>query len=335
MGGSLRGEERCDAESLNIWFDAEHVSEPYLNVLEAIAEHPLSTRQGLRDAGTPIDESALREAIRRGLVEIHVTAVTAIGEEERFTLTRAGLLASGRDPDAASLLAELDQLERQERDISLFGKRLHARLAVSPDSTMEARERRFRLSGRYSIAAWTTCVASSEQQATTWPTPDRQRPISLHLWLPPICSRRSHRRLSTICCRRGRCRRSRSRCTFRSSASASRFRRCSLFAEWRYLRTGDELYRTLARRWTRVMAALFAAGVVTGTILSFEMGLLWPGFTGTFGGVFGLGFAVEGFSFFLEAIFIGIYIYGWRPALPARRISGAVSRSSSPASPAR
>src|SRR5579875_3341674 len=84
-----------------------------------------------------------------------------------------------------------------------------------------------------------------------------------------------------------------------------------LFAEWRYLRSGDELYRTLAQRWTRVMAALFAVGVVTGTILSFEMGLLWPGFTGTFGSVFGLGFAIEGFSFFLEAIFIGIYVYGW------------------------
>ena len=90
-----------------------------------------------------------------------------------------------------------------------------------------------------------------------------------------------------------------------------------LYAEWRYLRTGDELYRTLARRWTRIMAALFAAGVVTGTILSFEMGLLWPNFTGTFGGVFGLGFAVEGFSFFMEAIFIGIYIYGWK-RLPPR-----------------
>jgi cytochrome d ubiquinol oxidase subunit I len=89
-----------------------------------------------------------------------------------------------------------------------------------------------------------------------------------------------------------------------------------LFAEWRYLQTGDALYRTLARRWTRVMAALFAAGVVTGTILSFEMGLLWPSFTGTFGGVFGLGFAVEGFSFFMEAIFIGIYIYGWKRLSP-------------------
>jgi hypothetical protein len=96
-----------------------------------------------------------------------------------------------------------------------------------------------------------------------------------------------------------------------------------LFAEWRYLRTGDELYKTLARRWTRIMAALFAVGVVTGTILSFEMGILWPGFTGTFGGVFGLGFAIEGFSFFTEAIFIGIYVYGWEPdvgsdALPER-----------------
>jgi cytochrome d ubiquinol oxidase subunit I len=84
-----------------------------------------------------------------------------------------------------------------------------------------------------------------------------------------------------------------------------------LFVEWRYVRTGDQLYRTLARRWTKVMAALFAIGVITGTILSFEMGLLWPNFTATFGGVFGLGFAIEGFSFFIEAIFIGIYVYGW------------------------
>src|SRR5437762_351444 len=89
-----------------------------------------------------------------------------------------------------------------------------------------------------------------------------------------------------------------------------------LFVEWLYLRSGDPLYRTLARRWTKVMVALFAAGVVTGTILSFEMGLLWPAFTATFGSVFGLGFAVEGFSFFLEAIFIGIYVYGWNRLSP-------------------
>jgi cytochrome bd ubiquinol oxidase subunit I len=90
-----------------------------------------------------------------------------------------------------------------------------------------------------------------------------------------------------------------------------------LFVEWLHLRTGDPLYLTLARRWTRVMVALFAAGVVTGTILSFEMGLLWPAFMANFGSVFGLGFAIEGFSFFMEAIFIGIYVYGW-DRLPPR-----------------
>jgi cytochrome d ubiquinol oxidase subunit I len=96
-----------------------------------------------------------------------------------------------------------------------------------------------------------------------------------------------------------------------------------LFVEWRYLRTGDELYRTLARRWSKVLVALFATGVVTGTILSFELGLLWPNFTATFGGVFGLAFAIEGFSFFLEAIFIGIYVYGWNRLSPrAHFLSG-------------
>jgi cytochrome bd ubiquinol oxidase subunit I len=84
-----------------------------------------------------------------------------------------------------------------------------------------------------------------------------------------------------------------------------------LFVEWLGHRTGDRLYLTVARRWTKVMAALFGVGVITGTVLSFEMGLLWPNFTGTFGSVFGLGFAIEGFSFFMEAIFIGIYVYGW------------------------
>src|ERR671933_2905141 len=96
-----------------------------------------------------------------------------------------------------------------------------------------------------------------------------------------------------------------------------------LFAEWLYRRTGEDLYRTLARRWTRIMVALFAVGVVTGTVLSFEMGLLWPNFTGTFGAVFGLGFAIEGFSFFPEAIFIGIYVYGWdRLSRRAHLLSG-------------
>jgi cytochrome d ubiquinol oxidase subunit I len=97
-----------------------------------------------------------------------------------------------------------------------------------------------------------------------------------------------------------------------------------LYAESLYLRTGDELYRTLARRWSRIMAALFAAGVVTGTILSFELGLLWPNFTGTFGSVFGLGFAIEGFSFFMEAIFIGIYLYGWSRLSPRAHFASGI-----------
>ncbi|HEY0363084.1 MAG TPA: cytochrome ubiquinol oxidase subunit I [Solirubrobacteraceae bacterium] len=97
-----------------------------------------------------------------------------------------------------------------------------------------------------------------------------------------------------------------------------------LRAEWLWMRTGDEIYRVLAMRWTKVMVALFACGVVTGTILSFEMGLLWPNFTATFGGVFGLGFAIEGFSFFLEAIFIGIYIYGWDRLSPRAHMLSAL-----------
>jgi cytochrome bd ubiquinol oxidase subunit I len=84
-----------------------------------------------------------------------------------------------------------------------------------------------------------------------------------------------------------------------------------LFTEGLWLRTGDPVYKALAKRWSKVMLILFAVGVVSGTILSFEFGLLWPNFTATFGDVFGLGFTLEGFSFFIEAIFIAIYVYGW------------------------
>src|SRR5262245_51088456 len=89
-----------------------------------------------------------------------------------------------------------------------------------------------------------------------------------------------------------------------------------LFVEALWLRTGDAAYLALAKRWSRVMLTLFAVGVVTGTILSFEMGLLWPAFMATFGDVFGLAFALEGFSFFVEAIFIAIYVYGWERLRP-------------------
>jgi cytochrome d ubiquinol oxidase subunit I len=84
-----------------------------------------------------------------------------------------------------------------------------------------------------------------------------------------------------------------------------------LFTEGLYLRTGDPLYKTIAKRWSKVMLILFAIGVVTGTILSFELGLLWPRFMEAFGEVFGIAFALEGISFFVEAIFIAIYVYGW------------------------
>ena len=84
-----------------------------------------------------------------------------------------------------------------------------------------------------------------------------------------------------------------------------------LYMEGLWLRTGDPTYKAIAKRWSKVMLILFAVGVVTGTILSFEFGLLWPNFTATFGEVFGVAFALEGFSFFLEAIFITIYVYGW------------------------
>jgi cytochrome d ubiquinol oxidase subunit I len=90
-----------------------------------------------------------------------------------------------------------------------------------------------------------------------------------------------------------------------------------LFLEGLWLRTGDPLYKGIAMRWSKAMILLFAVGVVTGTILSFEMGLLWPQFMATFGDVFGLAFGIEGFSFFPEAIFIAIYVYGW-DRLPPR-----------------
>ena len=90
-----------------------------------------------------------------------------------------------------------------------------------------------------------------------------------------------------------------------------------LFVEWRGQRTGDPNYRLLARRWARALGVLFAVGAVSGTILSFEMGVLWSGLMAHYGAVIGLPFAIEGFAFFIEAIFLGIYLYGW-DRLPPR-----------------
>src|ERR1700710_118105 len=85
-----------------------------------------------------------------------------------------------------------------------------------------------------------------------------------------------------------------------------------LVANYIGLKKGDEAALELARRWSKAMAVTFAVGAVTGTVLSFEFGLLWPQFEHRFGSVFGIAFAIEGIFFFLEAIFLAIYIYGWK-----------------------
>ena len=89
-----------------------------------------------------------------------------------------------------------------------------------------------------------------------------------------------------------------------------------LIANYRGLRHDDADALALAQRWSKAVAVTFAVGAVTGTVLSFEFGLLWPAFTGRFGQVFGVLFAIEGVFFFLEAIFIAIYIFGWRYLSP-------------------
>ncbi len=85
-----------------------------------------------------------------------------------------------------------------------------------------------------------------------------------------------------------------------------------LTANWLGLKRGDEDAMRLARRWSKAMAVTFAVGAVTGTVLSFEFGLLWPNFMERFGDAFGIAFAIEGLFFFTEAIFLAIYIYGWK-----------------------
>src|SRR6195952_2225413 len=84
-----------------------------------------------------------------------------------------------------------------------------------------------------------------------------------------------------------------------------------LIANFRGIRFGDRTAMLLARRWSMVAGVLFAVGAVSGTVLSFELGLLWPGLMGRYGAAFGIPFAVEGLFFFVEAIFVAIYIYGW------------------------
>ena len=106
-----------------------------------------------------------------------------------------------------------------------------------------------------------------------------------------------------------------------------------VIAEWRWHRTGDRVFLELAHRWAKGTAILFAVGAVSGTVLSFELGLLWPGFMRFAGPIIGIPFSLEGFAFFLEAIFLGVYLYGWeRVSRRAHLAAGVVVAVSGAAS---
>jgi len=95
-------------------------------------------------------------------------------------------------------------------------------------------------------------------------------------------------------------------------------------AEWRFLRSGDRVYRDLAQRWAKGTAILFAVGAVSGTVLSFELGLLWPEFMARAGPLIGMPFSMEGFAFFLEAIALGVYLYGWDRVSPRVHLGSGI-----------
>jgi cytochrome d ubiquinol oxidase subunit I len=97
-----------------------------------------------------------------------------------------------------------------------------------------------------------------------------------------------------------------------------------VLAEWRWRRTGDGMYLQLANRWAKGTAILFAVGAVSGTVLSFELGLLWPRFMELAGPVIGMPFSLEGFAFFTEAIFLGIYFYGWDRISPRAHLAAGM-----------
>ena len=97
-----------------------------------------------------------------------------------------------------------------------------------------------------------------------------------------------------------------------------------VIAEWRWLRTRDPVLLELAKRWAKGTAILFAVGAVSGTVLSFELGLLWPTFMEHAGAVIGMPFSLEGFAFFTEAIFLGIYLYAWKRIPPRAHFAAGV-----------
>jgi len=97
-----------------------------------------------------------------------------------------------------------------------------------------------------------------------------------------------------------------------------------VIAEIRWLRTGQRVYLDLAKRWSRGVAILVAIGAVSGTVLSFELGLLWPDFMAFAGPIIGMPFSLEGLAFFTEAIFLGIYLYGWDRVDPRSHLFAGV-----------
>ena len=106
-----------------------------------------------------------------------------------------------------------------------------------------------------------------------------------------------------------------------------------VLAEREWMRTGEAVWLDLSKRWAKGTAILFAVGAVSGTVLSFELGLLWPGFMEYAGAIIGMPFSLEGFAFFTEAIFLGVYLYGWNRLTPrahwwsgvAVTVSGTIS----------
>ncbi|HEY5219239.1 MAG TPA: cytochrome ubiquinol oxidase subunit I, partial [Gemmatimonadaceae bacterium] len=106
-----------------------------------------------------------------------------------------------------------------------------------------------------------------------------------------------------------------------------------VLAERRWMRTGDREYLELAKRWAKGVAILFAVGAVSGTVLSFELGLLWPGFMKFSSAIIGIPFSLEGFAFFTEAIFLGVYLYAWdRVSHTAHLVAGVIVSLSGAAS---
>ena len=78
-----------------------------------------------------------------------------------------------------------------------------------------------------------------------------------------------------------------------------------------YIRTKRQVYLNVTKAWSKGVAIFFATGAVSGTVLSFELGLLWPEFMKHAGPIFGMPFSLEGTAFFIEAIALGFYLYGW------------------------